>query len=62
LDFAENVFPPLEPKLLVMFGRIGEALLIVYEVLCTLSSANGSGARECAPHHGMALESFSANW
>jgi hypothetical protein len=33
LDFAKNVFPPLEPKLLVMWERISEALKIVYEVL-----------------------------
>jgi hypothetical protein len=30
LDFAKNVLPPLEPKLLVMWERIGEALKIVY--------------------------------
>jgi hypothetical protein len=29
---------------------------------CTLSSANSTGARECAAHHGMALEPFNANW
>jgi hypothetical protein len=33
LDFAKNVFPPLEPKLLVMWERMSEALQIVYEVL-----------------------------
>jgi hypothetical protein len=33
LDFAKNVFPLLEPKLLVMWERISEALQIVYEVL-----------------------------
>jgi hypothetical protein len=33
LDFEKNVFPPLEPKLLVMWERISEALQIVYEVL-----------------------------
>jgi hypothetical protein len=33
LDFAKNTFPPLEPKLLVMWERISEALQIVYEVL-----------------------------
>jgi hypothetical protein len=33
LDFAKNVFLPLEPKLLVMWERISEALQIVYEVL-----------------------------
>ncbi len=33
LDFAKNVFPQLEPKLLVMWERISEALQIVYEVL-----------------------------
>ncbi len=26
MDFVKNVFPPLEPKLLVMWERIGEAL------------------------------------
>ncbi len=33
LDFAKNVFPPLELKLLVLWERISEALQIVYEVL-----------------------------
>ncbi len=33
LDFAKNDFPPLEPKLLVMWERISEALQIVYEML-----------------------------
>jgi hypothetical protein len=33
LDFAKNVFPPLEPKLLVMWERMSEALQIDYEVL-----------------------------
>jgi hypothetical protein len=33
LDFAKNIFPPLEPKLLVMWEGISEALQIVYEVL-----------------------------
>jgi hypothetical protein len=44
-----------------MLGRIGEALQIVYEVL-HIVSANIICARECAAHHGMTLESFSANW
>ncbi len=30
LNFAKNVLPPLEPKLLVMWERIGEALKVVY--------------------------------
>ncbi len=33
LDFTKKVLLPLEPKLLVMLGRIGEVLQIVYEVL-----------------------------
>jgi hypothetical protein len=33
LDFAKNIFPPLDPKLLVMWERISEALQIVYEAL-----------------------------
>ncbi len=33
LDIAKNVFPPLEPKLLVMWERISEALQIIYELL-----------------------------
>jgi hypothetical protein len=33
LDIAKNFFPPLEPKLLVMWERSSEALQIVYEVL-----------------------------
>ncbi len=61
LDFAKNVFPPLEPKLLVMWEIISEALQIVMKC-CTLFSANSIGDIECAAHHGMALEPFSANW
>jgi hypothetical protein len=61
LDFYKNLFPPLEPKLLVMWERISEALQ-VFVKCCTLFSAKGIGARECAAHHGMALEPFSANW
>jgi hypothetical protein len=30
LDFAKDVFPSLEPKLLVMWERIGEKLKMVY--------------------------------
>jgi hypothetical protein len=29
LNFAKNVLPPLEPKLLVLWERIGEALKMV---------------------------------
>jgi hypothetical protein len=29
LNFAKNVLPPLDPKLLVMWERIGEALKMV---------------------------------
>jgi hypothetical protein len=29
LNFAKNVLPPLEPKLLVMWEKIGEALKMV---------------------------------
>ncbi len=36
LDFAKNLFPPLEPKLLVMWERIIEALQIDCEVLYTV--------------------------
>jgi hypothetical protein len=36
LDFAKNFFPPLEPKLLVMWERISEALQVVCEVLYTV--------------------------
>ncbi len=36
LDFAKNVLPLLEPKLLTMCERIGEALKIVYIVLANL--------------------------
>jgi hypothetical protein len=35
-DYAKSVCPPLEPKLLVMWERIGEALQIVCEVLNTV--------------------------
>jgi hypothetical protein len=54
LGFSKNALPPLEPKLLVMLGRIVKR--------CTLFSANSIGAGECAAYHGMALEPFSANW
>jgi hypothetical protein len=30
LNFAKNILPPLEHKLLVMRERIGEALKVVY--------------------------------
>ncbi len=33
--YAKNVFPLLEPKLLVIWERIGEVLQIVCEVLYT---------------------------
>jgi hypothetical protein len=36
LDFAKNIFPSLEPKLLVMWERISEALQVVCEVLYTM--------------------------
>jgi hypothetical protein len=36
LDFAKKVFPPLEPKLLVMWERISEALQVFCEVLYTV--------------------------
>ncbi len=29
---------------------------------CTLFGTNGTGARECAAHHVMAVEPFNANW
>jgi hypothetical protein len=61
LDFSTNVFPTLEPKWLVMWEGIGEALQIVCEC-CTLSSTNSTGARECVALHGMAPDPFSANW
>ncbi len=32
LDFAKNIFPSLEPKLLVMWERISEVQQILYEV------------------------------
>jgi hypothetical protein len=61
LDFAKNILPPLEPKLLVMLGRIVKRCKLFMKC-CKLSSINSTGARECAAHHGMALEHFSANW
>jgi hypothetical protein len=38
LDFAKNVFPfpPLEPKLLVIWEGISEALQVFHEVLYTV--------------------------
>jgi hypothetical protein len=45
-----------------MCEGIGEALQIVCEVLHTvLSSAKSTCAKECAAHHGLAREPFSAN-
>jgi hypothetical protein len=47
LDFAKNDLPPLEPKLLVMWERIGEALKMVYSAYQFEKhdiSANRSGA------------------
>ncbi len=61
LYFAKNVSPPLDPKLLVIWAIISEALQVVCEVMCTVYR-QGIGARECAAHHGMGLEPFSANW
>jgi hypothetical protein len=61
LYFAKNVFPLLEPNLLVMWERISEACKLFMKC-CTLFSANSISARECAAHHGMALEPFRANW
>jgi hypothetical protein len=61
LDFTKNVLPPLEPKLLVMLGRIVKRCNLFMKC-CTLFSGNSIGTRECAAHHGMALEPFSANW
>ncbi len=36
LDFAKNISPPQEPKLLVLWARISEALQVVCEVLYTV--------------------------
>jgi hypothetical protein len=36
IDFLKNGFLPLDCKLLVMWEGIGEALLIVFEVLLTV--------------------------
>jgi hypothetical protein len=57
----KNVLMPLEPKLLVMCEGIGEVLEIVYDVL-TLSSTNRICAKECAEHHGMAIDLSGADW
>jgi hypothetical protein len=37
LRFCKNVFPPLEPKLLVMWERISEALQVVCAAHCLAS-------------------------
>ncbi len=34
--YKKNIFPPLEPKLLVMWERISETLEVVCEVLHTV--------------------------
>ncbi len=52
--FANNVLPPLEPKLLVMWERIGEALKRVYGAYQFAEhgiSANRSGAIWCLALH-----------
>jgi hypothetical protein len=54
------VLPPLEPKLLEMLGRIVKRCKLFMKC-CILFSANCIGARECAAHHVMALETFSTN-
>jgi hypothetical protein len=61
LEFYKKVFLPLEPKLLVMLGRIVKRCKL-FMTCCTLSRANSTGARQCAAHYGMALEPFSVNW
>jgi hypothetical protein len=48
-----NLFPPLEPKLLVMWEGIGEELYCLVTMVLTL---------ECAAFHGMALELLAAKW
>ncbi len=55
MDFTKNVLLPLEPKLLVTLGQIVKRCKLFMKC-CTLVSANNIGARECAAHHGMALE------
>ncbi len=52
----------LLPKLLVMCERIVEVLEIVNDVLHTLFNTNRIGAKECAAHHGTAVEPSSADW
>jgi hypothetical protein len=61
LVFYQKSFVPLEPKLLVMLGRIVKRCKLCMKY-CTLSSANSTSAKECAAHHGMALELFRAKW
>ncbi len=43
------------------FGCL-DTKLVSEDTLNTLSSANRSGAYECAAHHGVALALCSANW
>jgi hypothetical protein len=52
---------PLEPKLVIICERIGEAPKIVYDVLNTFQH-RWIGAIECAAHHGVSLEPSSADW
>jgi hypothetical protein len=58
LDFAKNVLPLLEPKLLVMWEKIGEALQMVYranQFAKTWYNANRSGAKQCLLLNGIFL-------
>jgi hypothetical protein len=57
----KNVVPPLEPKFLTIWERIGEALLTVLKC-STLPRANNIGARECTAHHAWHYNPFSTNW
>jgi hypothetical protein len=61
LGFCKKHFAATWAQIIGNVRKNCEALQIVMKC-CKLSSINSTGARECAAHHGMALEHFSANW
>jgi hypothetical protein len=62
LGFCRNILPSLEPKILVMCERIGEALKIVLKNVPYTPYTNSSGVKEYASHHAVVLMPSSAHW
>jgi hypothetical protein len=59
MDCLKNVFPPLEPKFLMWKELVKR--LNMFVKCCALCLAQKVLVLECAAHHGMALEHFSAH-